>query len=266
MSFDWTVSEFSTLDAIGTQVRGTTMGSKAGNWEGLRKQARALENEIDMKLVSFSKLGTNYTSRSANTDPDKQPLLGGAESGLESLERDLESLLSQLSAINDEMAGYAAGAGDARSAAIHHTLQRHSEILQDYKQEFSKTSNNIASMLEREELLSSVQSDISHYRNEPGGGKRNQKIDSLQRELEHTRNSERLIDEQINIALDTRDNLVNQREILKAVQTKLNDLSSKFPMINNLVNKINLRKRRDTIIIGLVIGLCMVFMIWYIFG
>ena len=180
------------------------MGSKAGNWEGLRKQARALENEIDMKLVSFSKLGTNYTSRSNNTDSDKQPLLGGAESGLESLERDLESLLSQLSAINDEMAGYAAGAGDARSAAIHHTLQRHSEILQvspltalsqsvsvvclqDYKQEFSKTSNNIASMLEREELLSSVQSDISHYRNEPESGKRNQKIDSLQRELEHTR-------------------------------------------------------------------------------
>ena len=106
------------------------MGSKTGNWEGLRKQARALENEIDMKLVSFSKLGTNYTSRTTNTDSDKQPLLGGAESGLESLERDLESLLSQLSAINDEMAGYAAGAGDARSAAIHHTLQRHSEILQ----------------------------------------------------------------------------------------------------------------------------------------
>ena len=80
------------------------------------------------------------------------------------------------------------------------------------------------------------------------------------------RNSERLIDEQINIALDTRDNLVNQREILKAVQTKLNDLSSKFPMINNLVNKINLRKRRDAIIIALVIGICMIFLIWYTFG
>lgn len=26
----------------------------------LRKQARQLENEIDLKLVSFSKLGTNY--------------------------------------------------------------------------------------------------------------------------------------------------------------------------------------------------------------
>ena len=89
-------------------------------------------------------------------------------------------------------------------------------------------------MMEREELLSSVSSDISHYRGKEQG--RNQKMDSLQRELEHTRsarsvlilpkhiikalyfifrNSERLIDEQINIALETRDNLVNQREIIK---------------------------------------------------
>lgn len=37
-------------------------------------------------------------------------------------------------------------------------------------------------------------------------------------------------------------------------------------MINNLVNKINLRKRRDSIIIGVVIGICLVFMIWYMFG
>merc|ERR1712183_557288 len=112
MSLDWTGFEsgFSSLDTGGTRMASGEMGSKAGNWEGLRKQARALENEIDMKLVSFSKLGTNYTSRSStNTESDKQPLLGGAESGLESLERDLESLLSQLSAINDEMAGYAAG-------------------------------------------------------------------------------------------------------------------------------------------------------------
>jgi Golgi SNAP receptor complex protein 1 len=91
-------------------------------------------------------------------------------------------------------------------------------------------------------------------------------MDSLQREMEHTRNSERLIDEQINIALETRESLVSQREVLKLVQTKLNDLTNKFPMINNLVNKINFRKRRDTIILGVVIGLCLVFMLWYMFA
>merc|ERR1719229_1194782 len=119
---------------------------------------------------------------------------------MESLEGDLQGLLDSLAAVNDEMAGYAAGAGDARSAAIHHTLQRHSEILQDYRQEFNKTSSNIASMMEREELLSSVQSDISDFRSKQNGA-----MESLQREMEHTRNSERLIDEQINIALETRE-------------------------------------------------------------
>ena len=58
--------------------------------------------------------------------------------------------------------------------------------MQDYRQEFKKTSSNIASIVEREDLLSSVQSDISDYRNKEGT-KRNQKIDTLQRELEHTR-------------------------------------------------------------------------------
>jgi len=238
------------------------MASRSGNWEGLRKQARALENDIDLKLVTFSKLGTNY-SKAQNEDPDKQPLLGSADSGLDSLQSEIDNLLTNLSKINEEMAGYAAGVGEARSAAIHHTLQRHSEILQDYRQEFKKTSSNIASIMEREELLSSMQSDLTSYRE---GTKRNHKMDSLQRELEHTRNSERLIDEQINIALDTRESLVNQREVLKAVQTKLNDLTNKFPLINNLVNKINFRKRRDTIILGVVIGLCLIFMIWYAFG
>ena len=42
-------------------------------------------------------------------------------------------------------------------------------------------------MMEREELLSSVSSDISHYRGKEQG--RNQKMDSLQRELEHTRSA-----------------------------------------------------------------------------
>lgn len=231
---------------------------KPGNWEGLRKQARALENEVDLKLVSFSKLGTNFSRKE-----DQQPLLGGQGGDLDRLQTDLETLLEQLGQVNEDMAGFAAGAGAGQSAAIHHTLQRHTEILQDYRQEFKKTSANITAIVEREGLLSSVHSEISDYRE---GKKRNQKMDSLQREMEHTRNSEQLIDEQISIALDTRESLVNQREVLKAVQTKLNDLTNKFPLINNLVTKINFRKRRDTIIIGLVIGICLVFMIWYVFG
>jgi Golgi SNAP receptor complex protein 1 len=105
------------------------MAAKSGNWEGLRKQARALENDIDLKLVTFSKLGTNY-SRAQSVEADKQPLLGGEDSALDSLQSEIDALLANLGQVNEEMAGYAAGVGEARSAAIHHTLQRHSEILQ----------------------------------------------------------------------------------------------------------------------------------------
>ena len=52
-----------------------------------------------------------------------------------------------------------------------------------------------------------------------------------------SRNSERLIDEQINIALETRESLIFQRETVKAFQKKLNDLTNKFPVINSLVNR-----------------------------
>jgi len=247
--------------AQGAHRHSAKMASQPGNWEGLRKQARSLENEIDLKLVAFSKLGTNYSSSSkSGKGGDKAPLLGG-DSKLEDVQGELNDLLAKLSQVNEEMSGFAVGAGSGQSAAIHHTLQRHTEILQDYRQEFNKTASNIAAIAEREDLLSSVQSDISDFRSKQNGA-----MESLQREMEHTRNSERLIDEQINIALETRESLVNQREILKAVQTKLNDLTNKFPMINNLVNKINFRKRRDTIILGVVIGLCLVFMLWYMFG
>ena len=50
---------------------------------------------------------------------------------METIQAEVESLLSQLGNINEEMAGLAAGAGaGGGGAAIHHTLQRHAEILQ----------------------------------------------------------------------------------------------------------------------------------------
>ena len=67
--------------------------------------------------------------------------------------------------VNDGMTEYAAsGQSVSGSAAVHHTLQRHRDILQDYRQEYSKTRANIQAVIEREDLLSSVHRDIDDYR------------------------------------------------------------------------------------------------------
>lgn len=68
----------------------------------------------------------------------------------------------QLTAVNDRLGEVSApdGPGAPSSAALIHTLQRHKEILQDYKQEFSKTKANWRARREREDLLRSVRKDI----------------------------------------------------------------------------------------------------------
>jgi Golgi SNAP receptor complex protein 1 len=81
----------------------------------------------------------------------------------------------------------------------------------------------------------------------------------------HDCSSDRLLDEQINIAVDTRDHLVSQRLTFKRLQTRINDISNRFPVVNSLLQRINFRKRRDSIILGLVIGVCTILLLMYAF-
>lgn len=73
----------------------------------LRKQARQLENEIDLKLVAFSKIGagsnssTNSTSNSivgSNNGSDSAPLLG--EHIFDSLSEEIAQKLEKVSESN----------------------------------------------------------------------------------------------------------------------------------------------------------------------
>lgn len=77
--------------------------------------------------------------------------------------------------------------------------------------------------------------------------------------------SDRLINDQISIAMETRDHLMSQRQAFKRIRTKFNDISNRFPAVNSLLQRINLRKRRDSVILGLVIGVCTFLMLLYAF-
>lgn len=74
-----------------------------------------------------------------------------------------------------------------------------------------------------------------------------------------------MINDQISIAIETRDHLMSQRQTFKRFQTRFNDISNRFPAVNSLVQRIHLRKRRDSVILGLVIGFCTFLMLLYAF-
>ncbi|KAI4491302.1 hypothetical protein M0802_010235 [Mischocyttarus mexicanus] len=229
----------STLDAI--------------DWEDLRKQARHLENEIDAKLVAFSKLGVN--TRSKNVTPDEVPLLD-EEHVFENMALEIETLLSKLFTVNEKMSEL-----QPNGAAMLHTMQRHKEILKDYKLEFSKIRNNFAIRKDREDLLGSVRKEIDNYKTTSGLNRREMYL----KENQHIHNSDHLINDQISIAMETREHLISQRQAFKRIQTRFNDISNRFPAVSSLLQRINLRKRRDSLILGVIIGFCTFLMLLYAF-
>uniref|UniRef100_A0A8C0F4L4 Golgi SNAP receptor complex member 1 n=1 Tax=Bubo bubo TaxID=30461 RepID=A0A8C0F4L4_BUBBB len=222
----------------------------------LRKQARQLENELDLKLVSFSKLCTSYSStrdgRRDRYSSDTTPLLNGSSQDrmFETMAVEIEQLLGKLTGINDKMAEYTNSAGvPSLNAALMHTLQRHRDILQDYTHEFHKTKANFLAIRERENLLGSVRKDID------GSGVNNRRTELFLKEHEHLRN----------IAMATKENMTSQRGMLKSIQSKMNTLANRFPAVNSLIQRINLRKRRDSLILGGIIGICTILLLLYAF-
>ncbi|XP_034883535.1 Golgi SNAP receptor complex member 1 isoform X8 [Mirounga angustirostris] len=160
----------------------------------LRKQARQLENELDLKLVSFSKLCTSYSHSSARDgrrdrySSDTTPLLNGSSQDrmFETMAIEIEQLLARLTGVNDKMAEYTNSAGvPSLNAALMHTLQRHRDILQDYTHEFHKTKANFVAIRERENLMGSVRKDIESYKS--GSGINNRRTELFLKEHDHLR-------------------------------------------------------------------------------
>lgn len=87
----------------------------------------------------------------------------------------------------------------------------------------------------------------------------------LLRESGHLTRSEQLLDEQYDIAVRARENLTNQRWSIRAIQENYKNVAQRFTPINNLVKKIRMRKRRDTIIVAIVFSLCLGFLLYSLF-
>ncbi|XP_050353228.1 Golgi SNAP receptor complex member 1 [Nymphalis io] len=217
-------------------------------WEDVRKQARLLENDIDVKLVAFSKLGMSTTSSGLSSET--APLIN-SDDMFDTMSMELQQLLNKLSSINDRMADLAPS-----GTATLHTIKRHREILMDYQQEFQKTSVRVSARREREELLRGASPP-------PAAGL--SRRDQFSKEANHLHSSHILVDEQINIAMEAREHLTSQRQAFKRMQTRFNDITNRFPMLNSLIYRINARKRRDSLIIGIVVAICTFLLLLYAF-
>ncbi|CAF0751058.1 unnamed protein product [Rotaria sp. Silwood1] len=226
-------------------------------WEDLRKQARQHENEIDSKLMSFSKLCSNYVAH----DPNDASSSTCTPSSFETMSIEIEKLLERLSDINKRMSDVVPSLLGPNSAATH-TLQRHHEILQDYRREFERTKANIKNFKNREDLLVNTNTNNSDV-TQTGLSSRRQ--DYYLREMNHLTNSHKLMDTNIEIASMVKKDLSDQRKYLLNITSKVNAIANRFPLVNNVLQKIKVKKRKDSLVLGFVIAICLIILLLYMF-
>jgi golgi SNAP receptor complex member 1 len=233
-------------------------------WEDLRKQARQHENEIDTKLMSLSKLCSNYVAHDQllHSTSDSSSSTSTSSSSFETMSMEIDKLLERLSDINKRMSDVVPALLGPNSAATH-TLQRHHEILQDYRREFDRTKANIRNCKKREDLLVSTNTNNSTDVTIQGLSSRRQ--DYYLREMGHLNSSHKLMDTNLEMASMIKKDLSDQRRYLLNITTKVNSIANRFPLVNNVLQKIKLKKRKDSLVLGVVIAICFLILLLYMF-
>eukprot|EP00898_Chlorokybus_atmophyticus_P006714 jgi/Chlat1/7043/Chrsp56S06673 len=223
----------------------------SSTWEDLRKEARKLEGELDVKLVSFSKLSSGYAgSLTMEGGSGDTPELLSATKAAE-----IESLLRRLGDVNAAMAA-CIGAGS--SEVLTHTLARHRDILHEFTQEFRRTRSSVNASRDHAELLMGFDRDSSNF-----AGANASTSAQLLRERGNIHSSTSQMDEVIDVAESTSSVLQQQRLLFMDVNSKLGTLGAKFPVVNSLLTMIRRKKSKDTMILAAVIAVCTLLLILY---
>ncbi|GJJ13238.1 hypothetical protein Clacol_007489 [Clathrus columnatus] len=220
------------------------------SYDSLRRQARTLEFLLDSKLTSYSRIASIVTKEGNDVESH------GSTERWQDLEAEIEDLLEKLKEINDGMENLLNDANNHASQSLQHTIQRHHEVLRDYTRDFSRTKKNVQSALDRANLLSNVRNDLDAYH-------RSSAAESLLAERGRIDNSHRMTDEILNQAYETRDEFSRQRSALASINVRMSNVLQTLPGVDSLISMIKSRRRRDTIILGCIIGGCLVFILNY---
>jgi len=221
------------------------------SWDELRKLAHKVQDDVDQKLLSYTRLAQEPASPSQNAEDGPGSAL--VRDSAEALEREVDALLRRLGAITAAMAD-AAAAGTGGLAADKQ-LERHREILHDLEREHRKARAAVKSSRDRAELLSSVRTRISEHHDGAG---------ALLREragLSHgTSEAMRVLQQ----AEEAKGRLDAQRTLLTNVGTSLETLTRRLPSINDVVARIQQKKKRDAIVLASVAAVCLFLIVLYL--
>lgn len=186
--------------------------------------------------------------------PDRRDAVATADA----LTVDMETLLTKLSAVLEAMSSLHSASTPASgivptTASISHTLQRHSEILRDYQQEFRKTRATVLSARERANLLDGADR-LRATSSSLDGNTATAGLDALYKEKASISAATSGADSAIATGLSLKEDLDRQRAMFASMVERMETMSESLPAVNRLIGQIKRKKKRDILIIGAVIS------------
>jgi golgi SNAP receptor complex member 1 len=172
---------------------------------------------------------------------------------------EMEKLLGCLRTVVHAMSSSLEAAPPSPPPALVHTLQRHTEILHDYVQEFRKTSRSVATVRERADLLSGtrISSEAGRVRGvaaSSSNGTSSAPIDALYAERTALAGASVGADTAIQTGLSLKEDLERQRAMFASMVERMETMSEGMPAVNRLIVQIRRKKKRDLLILGGVIA------------
>lgn len=165
---------------------------------------------------------------------------------------EMENLLSKLQKVVEAMTESLSTSATTPSPALSHTLQRHTEILQDYTQEFRKTKESMSSARERAELLSGAHGENSTSKSFSGTGKT--AIDVMYAERSSLASANSGAQTAIETGLSLKEDLDRQRAMFASMVERMETMSENMPAVSRLIGQIRRKKKRDVLIIAAVVA------------
>ncbi|GAB0492724.1 hypothetical protein MMPV_003993 [Pyropia vietnamensis] len=251
----------------------------ATSWDGLGKDARRLEADIDAKLAAFSRataalssirstaLGapaSGVSTATASGDAGRRRTAGApngsaAPDGFATAEHictEVEGLLSRLAAAVDSMSRVQSATGSSAvgggGGASRYMVARHADILRDYTTEFQRTQRALVAAREAADGLAGARAEL--LGGGAGGGGPSTVAGGLYAERSSLSAASAGADAALNAGAALREDLERQRQTFASMVARMDAVGERVPGINRLIGQIRRKRKRDVMVMALVVA------------
>ncbi|KAJ2247771.1 protein transport protein gos1 [Coemansia sp. RSA 455] len=222
-------------------------------WDQLLKDVRELEMRFDTRIAEYMRFVQPTSPRSAASNSDQGINSSTERQNCVQLESEVSTILGDLEAVIGEMSETV-----KLQRGSKRVLERHREMYNDYVKEFNRYQTNVQAALTRSELLtgSSSGNSVANVADR----------DRLVHERGRIDQAHTDIDMVLDHAFSVRQDLVEQRSIIGGATSRMVSVTERIPGINLLLGRIRSRKRKEKVVLAIVLSICISILLYVLSG